>query len=116
MLSEQQYSIAPNHRLRANLGARAMGEAAPGKGSLTLQATAVELAFKKHQRARMGDERSSVNKVAVLRSQLLQQRARLGEAVAEGDRFCPRCGHPRARLDSETCDACGGIMMPLKLL
>lgn len=65
-----------------------------------------ELAFKKHQQARMGEERGNSETIAALRAKILHIRRMLGEQIQANGRVCSNCGRPVASDTGVICPHC----------
>lgn len=72
-----------------------------------LAQVATELAFKKHQRAVMGEERQNGELVARLRRRILTLRQQLGEQVLIAGNLCGYCGVLLPDAAWQTCPNCG---------
>jgi len=65
-----------------------------------------ELAFKKHQQARMGEERGNSKVIAALRGEILRIRRELGEGNLTEARICSACGRPVPADAGMVCPYC----------
>jgi RsiW-degrading membrane proteinase PrsW (M82 family) len=106
LLSAREYEVIQSYRQRLAVRWRALRARDPRAwrqwGRLFHLAT--ELAFKKHQRRTLGDEKGSTEVITKLRREIVAQRQEMG--LAPPGASCTRCGTPLLADDS-FCRQCG---------
>ena len=98
--------VSRRRRLRQSWGALGGQGAQKARLWRKLYQAATELAFKKHQRQSLGDEKGNSRAIARQRATILDLRARLGDDTVASARVCPECGRP-SWTEGQECAYCG---------
>lgn len=108
VLTPLQFETVSSRRGRLNREWQLLGISGFHQARLWRQLVdaSTELAFKKHQQARMGEEKGNSTAIAALRAKILHIRRELGEEALADGRICPACGRPAANDTAGVCPHC----------
>jgi len=112
VLTPLQYETILSHRKRIQqswnlLGFAGMHQAGQWRKLVT---AAIELAFKKHQMAAMGEEKGNGATIVALRRRIVSLRQGLGDPALAGMAPCPVCGRPAPQAGATTCPHCNALL------
>ncbi len=108
ILTPLQYEVLASRRGRLRQGWQLLGLSGISHMRLwyKLVDAAIELAFKKHQRKNMGEERGTNEIITALRAEIVRLRERLGEEGLEKASVCSHCGQLSTDPATEICARC----------
>jgi len=108
VLTPLQFETVTSRRGRLRHGWQLLGISGLRQARLwrQLAEASTELAFKKHQQARMGEEKGNSTAIAALRAKILRIRQELGEEAVAESHICAACGRPSAKDAGHACPYC----------
>ena len=108
VLTPLQFETVSSRRNRLRQGWHLLGISGLRQAALWRQLVdaSTELAFKKHQHAKMGEEKGNSTTIAALRGKILRLRQELGDEAAAQSRICAACGLPSAKDAGLACPHC----------
>jgi len=108
VLTPLQFETVSSRRNRLRQGWHLLGISGLRQAALWRQLVdaSTELALKKHQQAKMGEEKGNSTTIAALRGKILRLRQELGDEAAAQSRICAACGLPSAKDAGLACPHC----------